>query len=122
MGFKRVFDAVGEEECVSKSLPMPSLKYRESLASWFVVDDTAYPIGSADVEHLLLFLADCSRGMKAKISRGKLLAMLESDDSPEMRWFVLGEFKHYRCTLPLFPTQEEAREAHKSSQVVYTTH
>src|SRR5436305_712977 len=116
MGCKRIFDATGEEESISKSVPKPQFKYYESLNMWLVMPDgRTYQIGTADIQDLIAYLAGCSSAMKQKITRRDLLEMLEDDSSSECRFYCLLEFKHYKCPMKIFSTEQEA----KASQMSY---
>ncbi len=100
------------EEIIVSDKSLPKYSYHAALSSWFVAPSgSVRQIGSADKLDLVAFLAECSRGMKQKITRRDLLAMLQADSSAEARWFVLNEFRHYRVNLPLYASAEEALQA-----------
>ena len=116
MGVKRIYEAAGEEEAISHSMPRPQFKYRESLSSWFTCNGKAYPVRSAPREIYHQFLSVCSVGMRSKMARLALLNSLLADDSPELRWFLLCEFRAYGVKrIPLYSSEEDA----KATMVVY---
>ncbi len=96
-----------EESMLASTLP--KFSYKQALASWFALPSgSVHQVGSASIEDLIAFLASSSVNMKQRQTRMNLLAMLEQDSSQDMRWWVLLEFKHFRCPLHLYPSQEEA--------------